>query len=90
MRIISQDKKYDVPYDSVTVYVSPVIPREIDADFVPYRSTEVLGTYNSEEDALYVMDCIRYNKKKGYDYFHMPSAESVTVWRQKKAKGGDL
>ena len=90
MRIISQDKKRDVPYHQVTVYVSSVIPREIDADFVAYRSTEVLGTYNSEEDALYVMDCIRHSMKYGYDYFYMPSADYVPIMRQKAAEGGEL
>ena len=90
MRIISQDKKYDIPYDSVTVYVSPVIPREIDADFVPYRSTEVLGTYNSEEDALCVMKSIRKAAMDGYYYFYMPKAESASFWRQRDAEGGEL
>ena len=87
MRIISQDKKHDVPYDCVTVYLSSAIQTFIQADFVAYRYTEILGAYNSEEDALYVMDCIRHSKMEGYEYFFMPSADSIPVWR--KNKGGE-
>jgi len=90
MRIISQDKKHDVPYNCVTVYLSSAIQTFIQADFVAYRYTEILGAYNSEEDALYVMDCIRYSMKYGYDYFYMPSADYVPIMRQKAAEGGEL
>ena len=89
MRIISQDGFIDIPYDSIIVFA--LNGKDVSACTVNDNYNKMtLGTYNNEEDALYVMDCIRYNKRKGYDYFHMPSAESVTVWRQKKAKGGDL
>jgi hypothetical protein len=90
MRIISQDKKRDVPYDSVMVYVSDVLPKQILVNFVQYKETYVMGKYNSEEDALYVMKCIRYNKGKGCEYFHMPSAEIVPVWRQEESEGGEV
>ena len=90
MRIISQDGKFDIPYDSVLVYVSSVFPKEIHVDFVAYRATYIVGQYDSEEDALYVMKCIRYNKGKGCEYFHMPSAEIVPVWRQDEAEGGEV
>ena len=87
MRIISQEGKFDIPYDSVLVYVSSVFPKEIHVDFVAYRATYIVGQYDSEEDALYVMDCIRHSKMEGYEYFFMPSADSIPVWR--KNKGGE-
>ena len=90
MRIISQDGKFDIPYDSVLVYVSSVFPKEIHVDFVAYRATYIVGQYDSEEDALYVMKCIRYNMRRGSDYFFMPSAEDASAWRQEAAEGGEL
>ena len=89
MRIISQNGMNDYPYDSIMVWVDYTSPKSIGATMCsdPHSEFE-LGTYNSEEDALYVMECIRYNKKKGYDYFHMPSADDVSTWRQNK--GGEL
>jgi hypothetical protein len=90
VRIISQDKKRDVPYDSVTVYVSSVFPKEIHVDFVAYKSTEVLGTYNSEEDALCIMKSIRKAAMDGYYYFYMPKAESASFWRQRDSEGGEV
>ena len=89
MRIISQDGLIDIPYDSIIIFAlngNGVSACTVNDNY----NKMILGTYNDGDDALYVMDCIRYNKRKGYDYFHMPSAESVTVWRQKKAKGGEL
>ena len=77
MRIISQDKKRDVPYDSVMVYVSDVLPKQIWVNFVQYKETYVMGKYNSEEDALYVMKSIRQAVNNEYRYYVMPSAEKV-------------
>lgn len=92
MRIISQGGTKDIPYEAVMVYVTYHMPTKIYASPIINTNDELpLGTYKNEEDALYVMDCIRHSKKEGYDYFHMPSAESVTVWRRKKAtEGGEL
>lgn len=89
MRIISQDGIIDIPYDSIIVFA--LNGKDVSACTVNDNYNKMaLGTYNNEEDALYVMDCIRYNKKKGYDYFHMPSADSVSTWRQKANKGGEV
>ena len=90
MRIISQNGMNDYPYEQCMIFVNYKERTKLcismcgdgaDSEFP-------LGTYDSEEDALYVMECIRYNKKKGYDYFHMPSADDVSTWRQNK--GGEL
>ena len=77
MRIISQDKKRDVPYDSVMVYVSDVLPKQIWVNFVQYKETYVMGKYNSEEDALLVMKLIRRAANDGYTYFFMPSVKEI-------------
>jgi len=87
MRIITQGGMKDIPYESVMVYVAYHMPTQIFASPIINTNDELpLGTYKSEEDALYVMDCIRYSKMKGYDYFFMPSADSVPVWRQENRK----
>ena len=81
MRIISQDGKFDIPYDSVLVYVSSVFPKEIHVDFVAYRATYIVGQYDSEEDALYVMKQIRRAVNDGYTYYFMPSAKEVERYK---------
>ena len=85
MRIISQDGFVDIPYDSIIVFA--LNGNGVSACTVNDNYNKMtLGTYKNEDDALYVMECIRYSKMKGYDYFFMPSADSVPVWRQENRK----
>lgn len=88
MRIISQDGMNDYPYDYIVVYVNHLEHNKIGATVCGGSYDIDLGEYDSEEDALYVMDCIRYSKMKGYEYFNMPSAENASYGRKKK--GGEL
>lgn len=89
MRIISQDGLIDIPYDSIIVFA--LNGNGVSACTVNDNYNKMtLGTYNDGEDALYVMKCIRYNKGKGCEYFHMPSAEIVPVWRQEESEGGEV
>ena len=91
MRIISQDGLNDYPYDSIMVWVDHVNPKRIGASMCSDPNSEfVLGTYNSEEDALYMMECIRHSKMKGYEYFFMRGADYTSVLRQTKEDGGEL
>ena len=87
MRIISQNGMNDYPYDSIVVWVDHTNPKRIGASMCSDPNSEFeLGTYDSEKDALYVMSCIRFNMKNGYAYFHMPSADNASIWRQEKEK----
>lgn len=89
MRIISQDGFIDIPYDSIIIFA--LHGKDVSACTVNDNYNKmILGTYKNEDDALYVMKCIRYNKGKGCEYFHMPDAKSVSVWRQEEAEGGEL
>ena len=91
MRIITQKGEADIPHESVMVFVNYDEPSRIHASSVFDTFNDMpLGVYNNEKDAMYVMKCIRYNKRKGCEYFHMPSAEIVPVWRQEESEGGEL
>jgi len=89
MRIISQDKFIDIPYDSIIVFA--LNGKDVSACTVNDNYNKMaLGTYNNEEDALCVMKSIRKAAMDGYYYFYMPKAESASWWRQKEAEGGEL
>lgn len=80
MRIISQDKIIDTPYDEAVIYIY-------------YRKNDVqiyisnvgddegfpIGTYNNGEDAVYVMSLIRTAFAYENKYFYMPEAEDVSA-----------
>ncbi len=88
MRIISQDEMMDIPYDVAVVYIY-------------YRTNDVqiyvsnvgddegfpIGTYNNDEDAVYVMSLIRTAFVHETQYFYMPEAEDVSTIRTKMDEG---
>lgn len=84
MRIISQNGMSDYPYELCMIFVNYKERTKLCISMCGDGAYSYgdLAEYDSEEDALYVMKCIRYNKKKGYDYFFMPSAEDASAWRQ--------
>lgn len=89
MRIISQDKMIDIPYDGAVIYIH-------------YRKNDVqiyvsnvgddegfsIGTYNNGEDAVYVMSLIR---TASFAYknqcFYMPEAEDVSAIKARMGGG---
>lgn len=82
MRIISQDKTTDISYDGAVIYTQArtenqicVIAHVPDEDFL-------IGTYNSKEDAIYVLALIRTAFKYEYRHFYMPEAEKVSTIRK--------
>ena len=83
MRIISQGKMTDMPYDGAVFYIFTGTENKIcvyahvpDEDFL-------IGTYNSKEDAVYVMSLIRTTFMCNHKYFYVPEAEEVSVIREK-------
>ena len=89
MRIINQLGTADIPYNSVMVFVNTDAPSQIYASSVHDTFNDLpLGTYNNEEDAMYVMKNLRRAMKYGFDdYYYMPSADFVPVMRQKEKEG---
>lgn len=88
MRIITQTGIADIPYESVMVFVNTDAPSRIYASTVFDTFNDLpLGTYKSEDDAMYVMKCIRRAANDGYAYFYMPSADYVPIMRQKEKEG---
>lgn len=78
MRIISQDKTRDIPYDVCVIQIRN------DNAIVGFCSDYVmeLGKYNSQEDAKTVMLAIAAYNKDGGKYFEMPQPEDdLSVYR---------
>lgn len=77
MRIISQDKMTDTPYDNAVVYINRQTPTQIYVGGVDSDDGFPIGTYDTKEDALMVMRCIRLAYNLDYKYFHMPTTEEM-------------
>ena len=91
MRIISQDGLSDYPYDNIFVWVDRMNQRGIGATMCSDPDSEFeLGTYDSEEDALYVMRLIRQAVRNEQSFYFMPDADYVTSIRQEESEGGEL
>lgn len=56
MRIISQDKKYDFPYDKIAIYVEDNF---VMADLLNGCGDRVIAEYSSEENATIAVDTMR-------------------------------
>lgn len=82
MRIISQDKMTDTPYDGAVVYIHRRTNKQIYVGNVGDDEGFLIGTYNSEEDAVYVMSLIRATFMCNHKYFYMPEVEEVSVIRE--------
>ena len=84
MRIISQDKQTDIPYER------SIITNEIVKESTVFIYANIydrifwLGTYHSLDDAKAVLWAIAASKKAGKDYFEMPSADGDLQYAYKK------
>lgn len=75
MRIISQNKQCDIPYEiSVIDIVKSKGEYEIDATFTN-KDVFILGKYNSLDDAKAVLWAIASNFREGKKYYEMPQAD---------------
>ena len=89
MRIISQDGFIDIPYDSIIVFA--LNGNGVSACTVNDNYNKMtLGTYNNDDDALYVMRLIRQAVRNEQSFYFMPDADYVTSMRQDEAEGGEV
>ena len=86
MRIISQDKMTDTPYDGAVVYIHRRTNKQIYVGNVGDDEGFPIGTYNSKEDALRVMELIRDCFIYGGTYFVMPKSDMVSHCYEKEGK----
>lgn len=87
MRIISQNKTVDTPYDGAVVYVNSRTGNQIYVGNVGDDEGFPIGMYNSKEDAVYVLLLIRTAFAYKNQYFYMPKAENVSAIRVKMDGG---
>lgn len=83
MRIISQDRMTDTPYDGAVVYIHRRTGNWIYVSNVGDDEGFPIGTYNSKEDAVYVMSLIQKTSMCDHKYFYMPEVEEVSAIRTK-------
>ena len=88
MRIVSQDKMIDTPYDGAVVYayyrkndVQIYISNVGDDEDFP------IGTYNNNKEVEYVMSLIRTAFAYENRYFYMPKAEDASIIKLKMKDG---
>lgn len=79
MRLISQDRCIDSPYENNSIYIEEVKDERyiIRIDFGDYDQD--MGIYSTKEKALSVMEMIRqsFSSYIGESYFYMPQYEEV-------------
>ena len=88
MRIISQDGMTDTPYDGAVVYIHRRTNKQIYVGNVGDDEGFLIGTYNSEEDAVYVMSLIQQTSMCNHKYFYMPEAGKVSMIKEQLEGGG--
>lgn len=79
MRIISQDRMTDIPYDSAVVFINRRNTKDIYVGGVSNDEGYPIGTYDNQDDAMYVMQLIREVCKRKFENFYMPKAEEVSL-----------
>lgn len=82
MRIISQDRMTDTPYDNAVVYIHRRTGNQIYVSNVGDDEGFPIGTYNSKEDAVFVVSLIRTTFMCNHKYFYMPEVEEVSAIRE--------
>ena len=76
MRIISQDRMTDTPYDNAVVYINRQMPNQIYVCGLDSDDGFPIGTYDTTKDAVYVMSSIMEAFSQEYRYFYMPEQKS--------------
>ena len=59
MRVISQDRSMDYPYDKSVVFLDPCNENNVKIQFVGDEECLILGKYSTKEKALKVMELLR-------------------------------
>ncbi len=84
MRIISQDKQTDIPYERLILIIETASEGTFFIHAYIYDKYFWLGTYHSLDDAKAVLWAIAAYKKAGKDFFEMPSADGDLQYAYKK------
>lgn len=74
MRIISQDKATDIPYEQATLTIGHVDTETFHINAYFGDIYFYLGAYHSLADAKAVLWAVIANKKAGRDYYELPGA----------------
>lgn len=77
MRIISQDKTEDIPYEMSRMYISEVHTGTIKAEISGISDTTMLGDYYTNEDAKTALQSVRMAYFSGKKYWLMPTVDEV-------------
>lgn len=72
MRIVSQNGKMDLPYDTAIISVNEE-DHSLVAQVPGSLPSAIIGTYDSNEEAVSVMEDIRTSFRQGHLYFCMPN-----------------
>ena len=77
MRIISQNRTEDIPYEIARLYISSVYAGTIYAELAGMSDDTLLGDYYTQEDAKTALAEVRaaYHEKK--NVYMMPSTNAV-------------
>ena len=77
MRIISQDKTEDIPYEIARLYISEVHKGTIYAELAGISDSTVLGDYYTHEDAKTALAEVRAAYVSRKSFLVMPTAEEI-------------
>lgn len=83
MRIISQDRMTDIPYDNAVVYINRQMPTQIYVCGLDSDEGFLIGIYDTTKDAVYIMELIKTAFTYGNQYFYMPKDKNVSMIRAK-------
>lgn len=72
MRIVSQNGKMDFPYDTAILFINEE-DHSLIAQVPDSLPSAIIGTYDSDEEAMSVMEDIRVSFKQGRLYFCIPN-----------------
>lgn len=75
MRIISQDKETDIPYERSAFVIETLDKGNFLIHAYIYGKYFWLGTYNTLDDAKAVLSSIAAYKKAGRDYYELPQSD---------------
>lgn len=75
MRIISQDKETDIPYERSTLTIEEVNEHYFNIHAYFGNKYFWLGTYKTMDDAKTVLRAVIAHKKAGRDYYELPQSD---------------
>ena len=81
MRIISQNRTEDIPYEIARLYISSVHTGTIYAELAGMSDATLLGDYYTPGDAMTALAEVRRRYFSGKKFFIMPSADEVAKGR---------